>query len=131
MSHFTTTTPTMCVFLLFTPYVLHSHPQPHKLCSCDGLSNGVLNHSTNVICHPPLSNTIKPSLLPFLTTDTHHVGSVITANAKHPKTTTVKSIQQMHALKDNAEVHSVGCDWLAWRLHQRQWGIDTVPSNDL
>ena len=28
---------------------------PHKWCSCDGLSNGVHSHSTNVMCHPPLS----------------------------------------------------------------------------
>ena len=56
MSHFTTTTPTMCAFLLFTPCAFHSHPH-HKWCSCDGLSNGVLSHSTNVMCHPPLSPT--------------------------------------------------------------------------
>ena len=55
MSHFTTTTPTMCAFLLFTPCAFHSHPHPHKWCSCDGLSNGVLSHSTNAMCHPPLS----------------------------------------------------------------------------
>ena len=29
MSHFTTTTPTMCAFLLFTPCAFHSHPH-HK-----------------------------------------------------------------------------------------------------
>ena len=61
-------------------------------------------------CHVPstsLSNTITPSLLPPITTDTHHVGCVITANAKHPDTAVVKAIQQMHSLKDKAEVQSV------------------------
>ena len=53
------------------------------------------------------SNTITPSLLPPITTDIHHVGSVITANAKHLDIAMVKTIQQMHAHKDKAEVHSV------------------------
>ena len=56
MSQITTTTPTMCAFLLFTPCAsIHIHF--HKWCSCDSLSNGVLGHSTNVMCHPPLSPT--------------------------------------------------------------------------
>ena len=42
---------------------------PHKWCSCDCLFNDVLSHSTNGKCHPHLSNTITPSLLPFPTTD--------------------------------------------------------------
>ena len=54
-----------------------------------------------------LSNTITSSLLPLLTTDTHHVASVITPNAKHPDTVMVKANQQMYAHKDKAEVHSV------------------------
>ena len=39
--------------------------------------------------------------------NTHHVGSVITPNAKHSNTAMVRAIQQMHALKDKAEVHNV------------------------
>ena len=37
----------------------------HKWCSCDCLSNGVLSHSTNVMCRPHLSITITSSLLPL------------------------------------------------------------------
>ena len=54
-----------------------------------------------------LSNTITPSLLPPITTDTHHVGSVITPNAKHPHTAKGNATQQTHALKGKAEVRSV------------------------
>ena len=107
----------------FSLLVLFTHIHHHKWCSCDGLSNGVLSHSTNVMCHPPLSNTITPSLLPPITTDTHHVGSAITPNAKHPDTAIVKATQQMHTHKDKADVHSVlgvvpvvvpMVVWIAW-----------------
>ena len=81
-----------CVPSCFSLIVLSIHTHHTKWCSCDSLSNGVLSHSTNVMCHPPHSNTITPSLLPPITTDTYHMGSVITANAKHPNTTTVKAI---------------------------------------
>ena len=66
ISHFTTTTPTMCAFLLFTHCAFHSHP-PHKWFLCDCTSNGVLSYSTNAKCHPPLSLTkLSPHLyLPF------------------------------------------------------------------
>ena len=88
MSHFTTTAPTMCTFLLFTssacsiplslqpnisltdtsPYMLSIHIHTtHKWHLCDGLSSCVLSHKTNEICHPLLSNTATTSLLPPLT----------------------------------------------------------------
>ena len=46
MSHFTTTTPTMCAFLLFTPCVFHSHSHH---------TNGV-----DVIVSPMVCSTIQP-----------------------------------------------------------------------
>ena len=54
---------------------------------------------------------------------THHVGSVITPNAKHPDTAIVKATQQMHTHKDKADVHSMlgvvpvvvpMVVWIAW-----------------
>ena len=71
------------------------HP-PHKWCLCDGLSNGVLSHSTNVMCHPllylsPTQSHHHSCLL--IATDTHHVGYVIRANPKHPDIATVNVIQ--------------------------------------
>ena len=127
MSHFTTTTPTMCAFLLFTHCTFHSHPHHHKWCSYDSLSNGVLSHSTNAMCHPPLSPT-QPHPHPCLPTQqTHTIWKVSPQQIPNTHTAMVKAIQQMHVSKDKAEVHSVlGCGWIAWRLHERQWGIDTV-----
>ena len=44
-----------------------------------------------------------------LCTDTHIMGSVNTANAKHSDTAMVNAIHQMHAHKDKKEVHNVLC----------------------
>ena len=44
----------------------------------------------------------------------------------------VKVIQQMHELKGQCRgAQCVECGWIAWQLHERQWGIDTVPSNNM
>ena len=106
---------------------------PHKWCSCDGLSNGVLSHSTNVMCHPLLSPTQSHphSCLPSQQTHTpcgkcHH-SKCKTPRHNHGEGHSADACTQ----GQGRGAQCVGCDWLAWRLHQRQWGIDTVPSNNL
>ena len=91
------------------PSVLAFHSHPHHI------------NSVHVMVSPMVCTAIQPMAcaihlslqhnhtlaLASYTTGTHHVGRVITVNAKHPHTAKVKVIQQMHALKDKAEVHSV------------------------
>ena len=112
MNHITTTTPTMCAFLLFTSCVFHSHP--HQ-------TNGVHVIVSPMVCSvtQPMACAIHSSFqhnhiltLASLTTDTHHVGSVITVNTKQPDTVMVKAIQQMHELKGQGQRHTVCWVWL-------------------
>ena len=108
MSHFTTTTPTMCAFLLFTPCAFHSHPHH---------TNGAHVMVSPMVCSviQPMSCAIHISLQHnhTLTLASHHNRHTPCGKCHHSKCQTMihnhgeGNLADACTHEDKAELHSV------------------------
>ena len=101
----------------------------HKWCSCDGIFSMVCSAIQPIACAIHLSL----QHIHTLTLASHHNRHTPCWKCHQSKCQTPK---HSHGKGQSADActqgqgrgaECIGCCWIAWQLHERQWGVDTVP----